>query len=164
MIYHFLYPLSSFFIGFNVFRYITFRTIGATLTALVLSLLIGPWLIRKLKAMEVAQPVREDVPLRHRSKEGTPTMGGLLIIVSTIGAAFLWARLDNPYVWLVMVAIIAFAVVGFLDDFIKVKVGKGISGKVKLLLQTGIALGIVSWIHHRPEPSPWWITTTTPSD
>lgn len=151
MIYHFLYPLSSFFIGFNVFRYITFRTIGATLTALVLSLLIGPWLIRKLKAMEVAQPVREEMPLRHRSKEGTPTMGGLLIIVSTIGAAFLWARLDNPYVWLVMGAIIAFAVVGFLDDFIKVKVGKGISGKVKLLLQTGIALGIVLWIHHRPD-------------
>ena len=154
MIYHLLYPLSSLFIGFNVFRYITFRTIGATLTALVLSLLIGSWLIRKLKEMEVGQRVREDVPLRHRSKEGTPTMGGLLIIVSSLGAALLWARLDNPYIWLVVAAVMAFAAVGFLDDYLKVKGGKGISGRVKLLLQTGIALGIALWICHRPDFDP----------
>lgn len=150
MIYHLLYPLSDLFFGFNVFRYITFRTIGATLTALLISLVVGPWLIRKLKEMEVGQRVREDVPLRHRSKEGTPTMGGLLIIVASLGATLLWTRMDNPHIWLVVAAVVAFAAVGFWDDYLKVKKGKGVSGKGKFLLQTLIALVLVLWIWFRP--------------
>lgn len=150
MIYHLLYPLSGLFFAFNVFRYITFRTIGAILTALLISLIIGPWLIRKLKEKEVGQRIREDVPLRHRSKEGTPTMGGLLIILSGLGSTLLWTRLDNPFLWVITVAVMAFALIGFWDDYLKVKRGRGMGGKAKLAFQSAIALLLTLWIWKLP--------------
>ena len=101
MLYHLLYPLAETFGGFNVVRYITFRTAAATLTALFISFVMGPWLIRKLSALRVGQPIREIGP-DHQAKAGTPTMGGLLILLSLIVSVLLWAQLDNRFVWIVL--------------------------------------------------------------
>jgi phospho-N-acetylmuramoyl-pentapeptide-transferase len=140
MIYHLLYPLYTTHIVFNVLRYISFRTIAATLTALLISFILGPWLIKKLKELQVGQRVREDVPSRHRVKEGTPTMGGSLVIIAVVGSTLLWSNLTNTYIWLVLFITIAYALLGFVDDYRKLKKGKGISGKTKLIFQTIIAL------------------------
>ena len=94
MIYHLLYPLHTTFSSFNVFRYITFRTIYATITALVICFVIGPWLIRKLQSMQIGQQIREDGPQSHLVKKGTPTMGGVLIIFSVVVSTLLWANLS----------------------------------------------------------------------
>ena len=140
MIYHLLYPLYTTHIVFNVLKYISFRTIAATLTALLISFILGPWLIKKLKELQIGQRVREDVPSRHRVKEGTPTMGGSLVIIAVVGSTLLWSNLTNIYVWLVLFITIAYALLGFVDDYKKLKKGKGISGKTKLIFQTSIAL------------------------
>jgi phospho-N-acetylmuramoyl-pentapeptide-transferase len=140
MIYHLLYPLYTTHIVFNVLKYISFRTISATLTALLISFILGPWLIKKLKALQIGQRVRDDVPSRHRVKEGTPTMGGSLVIIAVVGSTLLWSNLTNTYVWLVLFITIAYALLGFVDDYRKLKKGKGISGKTKLIVQTAIAL------------------------
>ena len=108
MLYHLLYPLKTVFGGFNVFRYITFRTIFAVLTALIISLVVGSWFISKLKAMQVGQSVREDGPQSHFSKNGTPTMGGLMIIFATLAATLLWSDLNNPYIWLLVLVTLGF--------------------------------------------------------
>jgi phospho-N-acetylmuramoyl-pentapeptide-transferase len=140
MIYHLLYPLHTTHIAFNVLKYISFRTISATLTALLITFILGPWLIKKLKELQLGQRVREDAPARHRAKEGTPTMGGALIIIAVIGSTVLWSNLANPYVWLVLFITSAYALLGFVDDYRKIKQGKGVSGKAKLIFQTTIAL------------------------
>ena len=140
MIYHLLYPLYTTHIVFNVLKYISFRTISATLTSLIISFILGPWLIKKLKQLHVEQIVREDVPSRHIEKNGTPTMGGSLIIIAVIGSTLLWSNLKNLYIWLVLFTTISFALLGFLDDYIKIKRGKGISGKKKMVFQSAIAL------------------------
>ena len=140
MIYHLLYPLHTTHIGFNVLKYISFRAISATLTALLITFILGPWLIKKLKELQLGQRVREDVPVRHRAKEGTPTMGGTLIIIAVIGSTLLWSNLTNLYVWLVLFITIAYALLGFVDDYRKIKRGKGVSGKAKLIFQTATAL------------------------
>ena len=102
MLYHLLYPLHTTFSVFNVFRYITFRTIYASLTAFFICFLLGPWMIRKLSAMQVGQYIRDDGPKTHLDKAGTPTMGGLLILASLLVSTILWARLDNPLVIVVI--------------------------------------------------------------
>jgi phospho-N-acetylmuramoyl-pentapeptide-transferase len=140
MIYHLLYPLYTTHIVFNVLKYISFRTISATLTALLISFILGPWLIKKLKELQVGQRVRDDVPSRHRTKEGTPTMGGSLVIIAVIGSTLLWSNLTNTYIWLVLFITSAYALLGFMDDYKKVKKGKGVSGKTKMIFQTTIAL------------------------
>lgn len=140
MIYHLLYPLYTTHIAFNVIKYISFRTISAMLTSLLISFVLGPWFIKKLKELRVGQRVREDVPSRHQEKEGTPTMGGSLIIIAVIGSTLLWSNLKNPYVWLVLFTTISFALIGFIDDFRKVKRGKGVSVKGKIAFQMAIAL------------------------
>ncbi len=140
MIYHLFYPLYTTHIVFNVLKYISFRTISATLTALLISFILGPWLIKKLKQLQVGQRVRDDVPSRHRAKEGTPTMGGSLVIIAVVGSTLLWSNLANSAVWLVLFVTIAYALLGFVDDYKKVKKGKGVSGKAKLIFQTAIAL------------------------
>src|SRR4030065_2002376 len=101
MIYHLLYPLHTTYSAFNVLKYISFRSISATLTALLITFILGPWLIRKLKELQLGQRAREEVPERHRAKEGTPPMGGSLIIIAVVGSTMLWRLLTNPYVWLV---------------------------------------------------------------
>ncbi len=133
MLYHLLYPLKTVFGGFNVFRYITFRTIFAILTALIISLAVGSWFIRKLKEMQISQTVREEGPKSHYSKNGTPTMGGLMIILATVTATLLWAELNNPYVWLLVLVTLGFGFIGFYDDYLKVvkKHNQGLSGRAQ---------------------------------
>jgi phospho-N-acetylmuramoyl-pentapeptide-transferase len=120
MLYHLLYPLHTTFSVFNVTRYITFRTAAASLTALALSLLMGPWLIRILREFQVGQVIRHEGPATHRTKAGTPTMGGLLILVSAVVPTLLWADLTNVYIWIAVVATAAFGGVGFADDYLKI--------------------------------------------
>jgi len=151
MLYHLLYPLASEFSVFNVIRYITFRTGAATLTALFLSFLLGPSLIRWLARMRVGQPIREIGPA-HQSKAGTPTMGGLLILLSLIVSVLLWSNLDNRFVWTVMGVTVGYGLLGFIDDYRKVKQqhSGGISARMKLFWQTALALAVAIAIYHDP--------------
>ncbi len=141
MLYHFLFPLHESLALFNVFRYITFRAAAATLTALVLSLLLGPAVIRTLRRLSVVQNIRDVGPDSHQVKAGTPTMGGLLILVSLTLPTLLWARLDNAYVWLVVLTTLGFGGIGFADDYIKVRKGRnqGLSAGIKFLLTAIVA-------------------------
>jgi len=147
MLYHLLYPLHEVFSFFNVFRYITFRTIYAILTALLISFILGPWLIQKLRAFQIQQVIREDVPSRHMVKNGTPTMGGSLILAAIILPTLSWSDLTNAYVWIVLSTVVAFGVLGYLDDHKKIreKDGLGIRARYKFPLQLAIGL-IVSLI------------------
>lgn len=142
MIYHILYPLHTSISAFNVFRYITFRTIYASLTAFLICFIFGPWVIRKLQHMQVGQYIREDGPQTHHHKAGTPTMGGTLIIFSVALSTFLWADLTNNFVWIVLLVLLGFGAIGFADDYLMQvkKRSKGLTGKGKLILQTMIAL------------------------
>ena len=107
--------------GFDVLRYLTVRTIGGTLTALLISILMGPLIIKFLKSIQFEQFVREDGPESHLKKSGTPTMGGLLILFSLTISTLLWADLGNRYIWVVLAVTIGFSIIGFLDDFLKIK-------------------------------------------
>jgi phospho-N-acetylmuramoyl-pentapeptide-transferase len=142
MIYYFLYPLHTSISALNVFRYITFRTIYASLTAFVICFLLGPWVIRKLSYMQVGQYIREDGPQSHLKKAGTPTMGGTLIIASVVLSTVLWADLSNALVWITLLVLLGFGTVGFVDDYLMLvkKRSKGLTAKGKLVLQTVLAL------------------------
>jgi phospho-N-acetylmuramoyl-pentapeptide-transferase len=142
MLYHLLYPLHTTFSVFNVFRYITFRTIYASLTAFFICFLLGPWMIRKLANMQVGQYIRDDGPKSHFDKAGTPTMGGTLIILSLTAAILLWSDLTNYYVWIVLFVIIGYGAIGFIDDYLMQvkKQSKGLTVRNKLLLQVIVAL------------------------
>ena len=122
MLYYLLPPLAeSPFLGvLNVTRYITFRTAAASLTALAISLVLGPWMIRKLRDFQIGQIIRQEGPQSHRAKAGTPTMGGLLILTAAVVPTLLWADLSNPYVWIAVLATVGFGAVGFLDDYLKI--------------------------------------------
>jgi phospho-N-acetylmuramoyl-pentapeptide-transferase len=143
MLYHFLYPLHDVFSFLNVFRYITFRTIYAILTALLISFVIGPWLINKLKAFQIGQVVRVDVPSRHMAKNGTPTMGGNLILAAILIPTLLWSDLTNAYIWIVLLTAVGFGILGLLDDYKKIgdKNGMGIKARYKFPIQLAIGLG-----------------------
>ncbi|MBD63498.1 MAG: phospho-N-acetylmuramoyl-pentapeptide-transferase [Gammaproteobacteria bacterium] len=123
--------------GFDVLRYLTVRTIGGTLTALILSIFLGPALIRFLKNIQYSQSIRGDGPETHQAKSGTPTMGGLIIIFSLIISTLLWSNLKNPYIWILLFITISFGMIGLIDDWLKIKKknSKGLSGRYKLLLQ-----------------------------
>ena len=144
MLYHLLTPYADQFQLFNVFRYLTFRTGGAVMTALLISFLLGPSLIRWMRRKQGrGQPIRADGPAGHIiEKAGTPTMGGVLILLSMSVATFLWARLDNIYVWIVMGVTLAFGVLGFIDDYLKVTKQQtdGVVGSLKLIVQFAVAL------------------------
>jgi phospho-N-acetylmuramoyl-pentapeptide-transferase len=120
MLYHLLYPLTKTFSGFNVFKYLTFRSAGAVITALLVSFLLGPGLIRRLRALNVGQQVRDDGPRTHLTKQGTPTMGGLLMIAAVALSVLLWSDLANKYVWVVLFATLSFGGIGLWDDYLKV--------------------------------------------
>lgn len=137
MLYHLLFPLNETFIGFNVFRYITFRSICGAITAFLIMFVFGPWFIRKMQKMQIGQVVRDDGPASHLSKTGVPTMGGVLILSSILISTLLWARLDNPLVWLMLFIVIFFGFIGGLDDYRKIsrKSSDGLSARGKLLLQ-----------------------------
>jgi phospho-N-acetylmuramoyl-pentapeptide-transferase len=156
MFYNFLYPLADLYGPFNLFRYLTFRSIGAFLTALVLSFLIGGGLIRWLRSKQAeGQPIRDDGPASHLvSKKGTPTMGGLLILITLTVSTLLWADLTNRYVWIVLGVTLAFGAVGFWDDFLKVtkRNTKGVPGKIKLAFSV-LAAGWAAWMIAQSSPS-----------
>ena len=148
MLYYLLYHvLQPYFSPLNVFRYITVRTAVASLTALFLCLVLGPWVIQKLREMQIGQYIREEGPQRHHAKAGTPTMGGVLIILAIVIPVLLWADLRNPYVLLALASTLAFAGIGFADDYNKVvrKRNLGITGRTKMFLQilTSFGVGIV---------------------
>ncbi len=151
MLYHLLYPYASEFIGFNVFRYITFRTGAATLTALFIAFMVGPPLIRTLERFRVGQPIRAIGP-DHQGKAGTPTMGGLLILASLLISVLLWSNLDNRFVWIVIAITCGYGLLGFIDDYRKVRAGHsgGISARAKLFWQTTMAVAVALAIYTHP--------------
>ncbi len=152
MLYHLLYPLHTTISGFNVFRYITFRSAGAVLTALIMSFLFGKPMIAWLRRLKVGQHVRDDGPQTHLTKQGTPTMGGLLIIVALVSSVVLWSDLTNKYVWVVLFATVVFGGIGFWDDYLKVvkKQSKGLSAKQKFGLQILASLVVGMFLYYNP--------------
>jgi len=144
MLLYLLYPLRTYASVFNVTRYITFRTAAASLTALALSLALGPWMIRKLRDFQIGQVIRQEGPQSHRAKAGTPTMGGLLILTSALVPTLLWADLSNPYVWIAVLATAAFGGVGFTDDYLKIvrRSHHGLLPRYKMGLQIVVALAV----------------------
>lgn len=147
MLYHLLAPLGKSLILFNLFNYISFRAAGAMVTALLIAFVVGPSIIRQLQRRKVGQVIRADGPASHQSKRGTPTMGGLIILAATVIPALLWARLDNAFVWVTIVAMLWTGAIGFLDDYLKVVQGqsRGLVAKWKLAGQVsfGVTLGIM---------------------
>ena len=138
MLYWLLYQkLFPYFRPFRIFRYLTFRTVFASLTALLIGLLIGPYVIERLREFQIGQYIREEGPESHQKKSGTPTMGGVLICISILIPTLLWSDLSNPYVWLVMLSTLAFGAIGFADDYIKVvhRRNLGLTARAKLGLQ-----------------------------
>ena len=157
MLYDLMLSIADQVPGANVFRYITFRTGGATVTALLISFLFGPAIIRLLKSRQRrGQPIREDGPKTHIiQKQGTPTMGGFLILVGLVPAVLLWADLSNQYVWVVLLVTLGFGAVGFADDYLKVsKISpQGVPGRVKLFFEFIIALGAMWWLVRIGDPA-----------
>ncbi len=153
MIYHLLYPLHTVFAGFNVFRYITFRTIYASLTAFLICFLLGPWAIKKLTGLQIGQYIREDGPQAHLKKAGTPTMGGALILFAVVVSTLLWSNLTNRFAWIVLFATVGFGVIGFVDDYLMQikKQSKGLSARNKFLLQTVLAVLVGVMVYAIPD-------------
>src|SRR5205085_146583 len=120
MLYNFLYPFRGQVPVLNVIQYITFRTAAASLTALAISLLLGPWLISKVREFQIGQVIRQEGPSSHAPKAGTPTMGGLLILTAAIVPTLLWADLRNVYVWIAVLSTSAYGAIGFADDYLKI--------------------------------------------
>jgi phospho-N-acetylmuramoyl-pentapeptide-transferase len=135
------YPMLS---PLRVFGYVTFRTAFASLTALFLCIVAGPWLIRRLRDFQIGQHIREDGPRSHAKKAGTPTMGGVLIVLSIVVPTLMWADLANPYVWLALFALLSFGAIGFYDDYTKVRKMQnlGLTAKKKFLLQCVVSLAV----------------------
>jgi len=152
MLYNLLFPLASDYRLFNVFKYLTFRTIYAMITALVVSFLLGPWLIRKLEKLQARQIIRTDGPESHLKKQGTPTMGGVLILAAIIIPTVLWADITNIYVWLTLFIIAGYGLIGFADDYRKVveKNPKGLSPRQKMFWQMLLAIGVGVFLYMMP--------------
>jgi len=152
MIYHFLYPLHQYFSVFNLFRYITFRTIYATLTSMIICFILGPYVIRKLSQLQIGQFIQEDGPESHLSKSGTPTMGGVLILFSVILSTLLWGNLSNNYIWIILMVLMGYGAIGFLDDYMKVtkRQNLGLTARRKFMLQLTIAFLASMMIYWNP--------------
>ncbi len=152
MLYYLLYPLHVYFSFFNVFRYITFRAIYATVTALLLTLILGPLFVEKLRRINFGQYIREDGPATHHKKQGTPTAGGVLILFAIVTSTCLWADLANQYIWVALFALVSMGAIGLLDDWkkIKGKNAKGITARQKILLQTVVGAVIAFYLYMLP--------------
>jgi phospho-N-acetylmuramoyl-pentapeptide-transferase len=150
VLFHLLYALRGELSALNVTRYITFRTALASLTALFLVLLLGPWMIERLRRLQIGQHIREEGPQAHQAKAGTPTMGGVLILVGILVPTLLWADLRNRNIWIVVLATLAFGAVGFADDYVKVvkKRSLGLTGRLKLLLQFAIGFAVGATVYY----------------
>ena len=147
MFYHLLYPLRDVFFGFNVFGYISFRAVGAALSALIISFLFGPKIIRTLKSHQIGETIRSDGPESHLKKEGTPTMGGIIVLLAVILPTFLWAKLDDKHILLILLATMWMGAIGFLDDYLKVvkKYSRGLIARYKMAgqISLGLIVGII---------------------
>ncbi|MDD5258704.1 MAG: phospho-N-acetylmuramoyl-pentapeptide-transferase [bacterium] len=152
MFYHLLYPLHNIFSPFNIFQYITFRSVGAALTALVVSLFITPGVIRKLRNFHIGQHIRVDGPQTHLKKEGTPTMGGVIILVSMLFSTLLWARLNNRFIIIGIFSALWLGLLGFYDDYLKLvkRNPRGLSANYKLLGQVVLALIVACYLYLFP--------------
>jgi len=157
MLYHLLYPLHEVYSFFNVFRYITFRTIYAAITALVICFVVGPWLIRKLHELQIGQTIRDDGPNSHLAKQGTPTMGGILIIFAVTVSTLLWANLNIFYIWLVLMITLGFGLIGFFDDYRKLtrRNSRGVPGSIRLGAEIAIALFVSIVLYFKPGFNPY---------
>ena len=147
MLYWLLYEkLFPFFHPFRIFRYLTFRTAFASFTALLIALFIGPYVIQKLREFQIGQYIREDGPQSHQKKSGTPTMGGLLIVIAIVLPTLLWCDPANPFIWITIFSTLAFGAIGFADDYIKVvqKRNLGLTARAKLFWQAVVAAGVGS--------------------
>lgn len=150
MLYHLLYPLTKYVSGFNLFKYITFRTAGATVTAIFICLILGPFFIRLLKKYQMKERIREEGPASHRQKAGTPTMGGLIILAGIIIPTLLWADLTNFYVLMLLLATAWLGLIGYMDDYLKVVKGqpKGMVARKKLVGQVLLGLLFAVMLQH----------------
>jgi phospho-N-acetylmuramoyl-pentapeptide-transferase len=164
VLYDLLVPLADHHTFFNVFRYITFRAAYATVTALLLSFVLGPWVIRKLRELKAGQMIREEGPQSHQRKAGTPTMGGVLIIAATVVPTLLWADLEEPFIQMVLVATVWMGGLGFLDDYLKVvkRRSRGLIGAQKIVGQVlfGVILG--AWLYVTPVHGEYTTMTAVP--
>ncbi len=153
MLYSLIYSMHEWFSPLNVFRYITFRTSLAILTAMVLSLILGPWIIGKLRRLSLTQQIRDDGPKAHIGKAGTPTMGGLLIILCILLSVLMWGDLKNMYIWTMIVSLVGFGAIGFIDDYLKIarKSHKGLRAYQKFGLQIVLALVIGIFLYINPK-------------
>jgi len=161
MLYHLLYPLSQHISGFNIFKYITFRTAYATITAMLISFIFGAIFIQYLKRKQIKEKIRDDGPKTHLAKEGTPTMGGLMILISIIIPTLLWADLTNIYIHLILLVTVWMGLIGFMDDYLKAikKRKKGVVARRKFAgqIMLGIILGLILY-YYPPDPN---FTTAT---
>lgn len=153
MLYKLLLELQPYFSPLNVFRYITFRTALAVLTAMIVSLIIGPCIIRWLKRISITQQIRDDGPQTHFKKSGTPTMGGIIILIAMLVTLFCWGDLTNRYMWIMIISLIGYGAIGLLDDYLKVikKNPKGLRAWYKFGAQIGIALVIGLVLYSNPD-------------
>jgi len=152
MLYHLFYPLATDIKLFNIFRYLTFRTIYAMITALVVCFILGPWIIRKLESLQARQVIRTDGPESHLQKQGTPTMGGVIILAAIVIPTLLWADLTNRYIWITLFITIGYGLIGFVDDYKKVvkKNTKGLSARQKLFWQVLLAGSVAVYLFLTP--------------
>ncbi len=152
MLFHLFYPLATNLKILNIFKYLTFRTIYSMITALIVCFVLGPWIIRKLEAMQARQVIRTDGPESHLEKQGTPTMGGLIILSAIVLPTLLWADLTNPYIWVTIFIIVGYGLIGFMDDYLKVvkKNTKGLSARQKMFWQILLAGCAALFLYLRP--------------
>ncbi len=153
MLYILLYNLHNWFSPFNVFRYITFRTSLAVLSAMLFTVILGPGIINRLKRLSMTQQIRDDGPKTHMGKTGTPTMGGLLIILCILLSVFMWGDLKNTYVWVMIISLVGFGGIGFLDDYLKIarKNHKGLRAYQKFGMQLALAFLIGVFLYMNPK-------------
>ena len=164
MLYHLLYPLKVYVSWLNLMRYITFRSGAAAITALFISFIVGPWIIRKLREHQIGEEIRPEGPKSHLAKAGTPTMGGLIVLTAVLVPTILFARLDNIYVLLILLSTVSMGAVGFLDDYLKVvkKKPKGLIGRYKLAGQITLGLIVGSVLYFHPQFASYRSVTTVP--
>jgi len=153
MLYHLLYPLATDIKFLNIFKYLTFRTIYSMITALLVCFVLGPWVIRTLEGLQARQIIRTDGPESHLQKQGTPTMGGVMILAAVVIPTLLWADLSNQYVWIVLFVTIGYGVIGFLDDYKKIagKNTKGLSARRRLFWEFLIAGAVGVFLFMKPD-------------
>jgi len=164
MFYYLLYPLREIFFGFNVFGYISFRAVGAALTALIISFLFGPKIIRILQSRQIGETIRLDGPESHLKKEGTPTMGGIIVLLAVILPTFLWAKFTDKHIQLILLATIWMGAIGFLDDYLKVikKYSRGLIARYKMIGQISLGLIVGSVLFYYPDSSQFATSISIP--